>query len=143
MQKIYPKIIGIILLIFTISEASKVKNQEKDIVLAKRSLIEREHELLKTQPMSQDLRSFIDRYKRKSQQKRQTLAEKRSKRSEGIAENQLYIVQNGQLVPLKSLKGIKRSEEEKKPEAPGFTVVPLVIPINMKDSAMKFVKTRM
>ncbi|XP_044269496.1 uncharacterized protein LOC123014433 isoform X2 [Tribolium madens] len=90
--------------------------------------------------MSEDLRSFIQRYKRKNLDKRQT--EKRSKRSQGIAENQLYIVQNGQLVPFKNMKGFKRSEE-KKPEPEGFTVVPLVIPINLKNPAVKFVKARM
>ncbi|XP_064214225.1 uncharacterized protein LOC103312381 isoform X1 [Tribolium castaneum] len=120
--------------------SSKLKDQQTDLVVAKRSLLEREREFFKTRPMSPDLRSFIQRYKRKNFDKRQS--EKRNKRSQEIAENQLYIVQNGQLVPLRNMKGFKRSEE-KKPEPEGFTVVPLVIPINMKNPAVKFVKTRM
>jgi hypothetical protein len=135
------QIIGICLLILA-SAASKSKEDHGNLAVAKRSLIERERELFKSQPMSDDLRTFIEKYKRKEQKRSQ---DKRDKRSGALNENLLYVIHNGQLVPIKSLKDSKRSDDkrsddERRADVDSFTVVPLIIPIKAQDS--KLVKTR-
>ncbi|XP_068918003.1 uncharacterized protein [Tenebrio molitor] len=130
------QIIGICLLILA-SAASKSKEEHGNLAVAKRSLIERERELFKSQPMSDDLRTFIEKYKRKEQKRSQ---DKRDKRSGALNENLLYVIHNGQLVPIKSLKDSKRSDDERRADVDSFTVVPLIIPIKAQDS--KLVKTR-
>ncbi|RZC33635.1 hypothetical protein BDFB_003071 [Asbolus verrucosus] len=103
---------GFSLIIITLSKASKSKDKQLNIALAKTSLLEREREFFKSQPMSEDLRAFIERYKRKG-------AERRQKRSQNIDEN-VYIIQNGQLVPIRRMKGLKRSEDERKNDVEGL-----------------------
>ncbi|RZC27699.1 uncharacterized protein BDFB_004246 [Asbolus verrucosus] len=125
---------GFSLIIITLSKASESKDKQLNIALTKRSLLEREREFFKSQPVSEDLRAFIERYKRKD-------AESREKRSQNIDEN-VYILQNGQLVPIRSIKGHKRSEDERKNDVEGFTVVPLVIPLISRQSENKLPKTR-
>lgn len=97
-------------------------HQEENLALAKRQLYNREQNFLKNQPMSENLRNFIDK-SRKNREKRGVLDE-----------NQVYIIQNGHLVPL------QKAKKEENNHHTGFTVVPLVVPI--KEEKKKSIKTR-
>ncbi|XP_063930954.1 uncharacterized protein LOC135143046 isoform X2 [Zophobas morio] len=90
--------------------------------------------------MSEDLKSFIQRYKRRNENP-DKLEDTRKKRSQDLDENLLYVIQNGQLVPFRNIKESKRSEELNM-EQEGYTVVPLIIPLNMRAPGVKLIKTR-
>lgn len=121
-------LLQILQLTFILLEISELcfSHQPENLAIAKRQLYNREQMFLKSQPMSENLRNFIDRFRKSS---------KISREKRGVLdENQVYIIQDGHLVPL------QKAKKEENSNVNGFTVVPLVVPI--KEEKKKSIKTR-
>lgn len=122
------KILQLSLILLGLLELS-LGHQEPNFAVAKRHLFNREKNFLQHQPMSESLKNFINRFRTNNKIDR--------KKREDINENQVYVIQNGQLVPLQKAKSYNKEQTS---EISGFTVVPLIVPI--KEEKKKSIRTR-
>lgn len=97
------------------------------LYIAKRNFRSRERDYLKTKPLSNDLRSFIKRIKRRTPE-----GSGKSKRDDEAREH-MFVVNNGNIVPLENMSEVTADVPSSDPSGLGnFTVIPLVIPITVK-----------
>ncbi|XP_060519335.1 uncharacterized protein LOC132697749 isoform X2 [Cylas formicarius] len=113
----YPsQLIQISLLIISSSSLYCLENDDPELWRsALRNLQRKARDYVKLNPISNELRSFIDRIKR-NDDKRHALG-------------RMYVVKEGEVVPLDHIEGDLHTESEL---GSNFTVVPLIIPIALQ-----------
>ncbi|CAG9761837.1 unnamed protein product [Ceutorhynchus assimilis] len=95
----------------------QTKNDDQQLwEMARKSLAQRTREYIKDHPISEDLQSFIDEINHSKREKRQ---------------GNMYAIKNGDVVPLEQLEEQFNTESNL---GPGFTVVPLLIPIPLQNT---------
>ncbi|XP_030755387.1 uncharacterized protein LOC115881836 isoform X1 [Sitophilus oryzae] len=107
----------IFLLIFLLE--TSISEDDRTLWKARRELARRTREYLRTNPMSDDLRQFIQEARRSRRKKRQ-------------GHNNMYAVKNGEVVPLNEIEQDISNRDTVLGE--NFTVVPLIIPIPLENN---------
>ncbi|KAL1518224.1 hypothetical protein ABEB36_001882 [Hypothenemus hampei] len=111
-------LIFFLLIILNLDLGLEIQSQESELwSRAKRDLVRRTHEYIKRNPISGQLRAFIEGLATRS--KRQNL-------------NDMYAIKDGDVVPLNSLQG--KFEGADSISNAGFTVVPLIVPIPLENT---------
>ncbi|XP_074038479.1 uncharacterized protein [Leptinotarsa decemlineata] len=118
----YKILITILLAAITLAcQASDTKNTDL-LKIVKRNLLAKEREYLKSKPMSEDLRDFIRKMKKRSKFKRE------------LDKKHLYVVKDGNIVPLSNIKtrdaDLSFDNGEQDTVGGKYTVIPLIIPFH-------------
>ncbi|KAJ8919947.1 hypothetical protein NQ315_006476 [Exocentrus adspersus] len=96
--------------------------------IAKRNFLSRERDYLKTKPLSDDLRLFIRRQRRRAP----VFLAKYKRNDEAKEPEHMFVVDNGNIVPLDNMTDVTAVPNANPSELGNFTVIPLVIPITVK-----------
>lgn len=93
--------------------------------VSKQNLLSKELQYIKSNPISEELKSFINRYKRKAGYPFQ-------KREKELDKEHMYVVKDGDIVPLNEMEA-KETEIVPPPteDDEKFTVIPLIVPITV------------
>lgn len=120
------------LIVYNVSADSNrhlIKNA-KLYQVSKRHLISKEREYLKSNPLSKELRSFIQRYKRKTNH-----YNKKREEDKQLDKENMYVVKDGDILPISEVDASGREDNDVKfthaDDDDKFTVLPLIVPVTV------------
>lgn len=107
--------------------SSNLRRNARLYEISKRNLLSKEREYLKSNPLSNELRSFINRYKRRTKHIVKRDDEKL------IDKEHMYVVKDGEIVPFSEMNNSSKVLDVKFTNGldDKFTVLPLIVPVTV------------